>query len=403
MRIYLILIAISSFLPLRHSFAQESKHGGDLEKAVRIAVNTTYKFKGSPKGYGSKNEFPRSRNRSPLLLREERNTSWFLIPVPYTGILTFEVMPHSPKDDYDWMLFDYRVLKRDVKTFAQPLRTNNSRNDLKLQGKTGLKKSSTDLFTAPGPGNNYSKAIETKMGDTLVLIIDNIYENGSGFDLDVKLDPNIQLSSKLSGTVTSSLTHSGLKAVILCEDDTTGQVLSTTQADTSGHYNIMIPATRAVNITASFSGYLFKTVDFIQKAAIDTLNIALDPIAGGNKLTLFNIHFAPDKDEILINSKPELIRLTDFLKQSKTYEVRITGHTNNNPFADARYLQRLSFNRALAVKKHLMINGIEERRISCAGVGGKNPLYNTKDPEENLKNLRVEVILIKKEEKRTWK
>jgi outer membrane protein OmpA-like peptidoglycan-associated protein len=122
----------------------------------------------------------------------------------------------------------------------------------------------------------------------------------------------------------------------------------------------------------------------------------LNPISNEEKLILLNIHFTPDKDQITTSSEPELTRLTELLKSDKDWEVRIIGHTNNNPFADVRYLQKLSFNRALSVKQYLVKHGVSEKRISCAGMGGKSPIVNSKDVNEGWKNLRVEVVLSKR-------
>ncbi len=373
------------------------KDPGDFEGAKILSVNKEYAFKNSPKGFGKKQEFPANKNRSRQIFKQERNTGWFLIPIPYDGILSFEISPHNPADDYDWMLFSYSRNFRQNLSRRLPLRTNNAKNDTKINGKTGLKDGSTNLYAVPGPGNSYSKLIKVKKNDTLILVIDNINQPTGGFDFTSRLAFDISLPARISGTVYNSRTKTKLPGRIICEDDSSGMVLSSGRADLAGNFSIDIPLNRAVNITADHPGFLFKTVDLVAKNKLNKQDFGLEPIEHGRVLILFNIHFRPDKDIVLPSAFPELQRLTDFMRANPDYDVKITGHTNNNPFADSRYLQRLSFNRAIAVKKYLMTAGVTEERMSCTGVGGKRPLIVTKDPEEAMKNLRVEVELMKRQ------
>ena len=192
-------------------------------------------------------------------------------------------------------------------------------------------------------------------------------------------------------------TNAIISAEITIDDDSTGVLVGKSVSDPlTGRYKVKVPVNRSLNITAWHPGYLFTTADtFVTDDS--ELNFLLDIPATGNKLILSNIHFYPNKDEILPSSMPELDRLLLLMKDRPDLAVKITGHTNQNVFASARYLQQLSFNRAVAVKKFLIKNSISEKRISCAGVGGKVPLVVTKDPEEGLRNLRVEVTLLNKQ------
>ncbi|WP_255898757.1 OmpA family protein [Paradesertivirga mongoliensis] len=355
-------------------------------------MNTPYSFSSSPKGFGLSQEFPRSTKKSAYYFEQERNTIWLALDIPFNGILTFEIKPHRASDDYDWMLFENNPnLKENIKQ-DKPLllRSNNSRNDPKIQGKTGTKDGAWPIFEAPGPGRSYSKAILVKRGQRLALIIDNIYESGAGFDFVCELRPRIISYRMLSGAVADENTGTPLGAQIFCEDDSTGVRLAETVAEKNGTYKLQIPAGRPLNITAAFPGYLFETSDLDLDATVQ--DFKLSKIEDTQKLLLFNIHFRPDKDLLSPNSEPELGRLVEFLKIRKNWNIRITGHTNNNPFADAGYLQRLSFNRAIAVKQYLMKKGIAEKRLSCAGMGGKRPIVSG-NAEQSWQNLRVEVTL----------
>jgi len=311
--------------------------------------------------------------------------------------LDLDIIPDSPRDDYDWMLFnatpDLNELLESGR--AQLLRSNNSRNDEFIKGKTGLKEGYSNLYEEPGPGKSYSKSVEVKGGQKLALLIDNIYDAGSGFKFISWLRPAVSETRVLTGTVRDKNTHAPIPAQIICEDDSTGAEMMRTLAGADGAYSMAIPADRAVNIVVQYSGYIFQTEDIEKEDSRAVIDFALAPATEADKLILYNIHFTPDRDIISAASEPELLRLVSILQQQKAWEIKIIGHTNNNPFADARYLQKLSFNRAVAVKKYFTAGGIEAKRITCIGVGGKSPLVITKDPVEGLRNLRVEIAFDK--------
>ncbi len=386
-------------LGLLLSFSSKAQSvNGDLNSAKPIIINKLYSIPASPKGFGSLQEFPENNKRSPYIFEVERNTIWFVMDVPFNGILTFEIMPHRKEDDYDWMLFNYSPqLESQIRNGdAFPIRSNNSRNDVSLKGMTGLKNGFSDAFEAPGPGKSFSSALNVKSGQRLALVIDNIYEKGSGFNFISHLKLPVFAFKTLSGFVKDLNTSLPLAAQIVCEDDSTGIKISETTADKNGFYTLKIPADRPVNVTANYAEYVFQTADIKTENANSEQNFNLEKPGSMQKIDLFNIHFMPDKHLIKPSSEPELARLIEVLKLQKEYDIRLIGHTNNNPFADARYLQKLSFNRAVAVKQYLIGKGILEKRISCTGVGGKQPLIVTQDVEEGLRNLRVEVVLGRK-------
>ncbi|WP_256010873.1 OmpA family protein [Desertivirga xinjiangensis] len=384
-------------LVLLHSISLNAQeNAGDLKYAKSLQVNTTYVFSRSPVGYGKVQEFKINKRRSPVIFKIERNTIWLKLGIPYDGILSFEIKPKQLSDDYDWMLYRYNqdLASAIARNNILPVRSNISRNDLQIKSRTGLAEGYINSYANAGPGKSFSKPLDVKAGDSLAIIIDNIYDGGAGFSFVSKLKPSYPLVARVTGKVFNSEKQDSLPAArIVCEDDLTGVALSETYANQNGEYSLAVPLGRAINVTAQHPGFIFKTEDISLSRNLDTLDFYLEPPADGKKLLLFNIHFSPDKDLIMMNATPDLVRLANFLKEHGGFDARIIGHTNNNPFAENSYLQQLSFKRALAIKKNLVNMGISEKRLSCIGVGGKNPIIVSKNPLENLKNLRVEVLL----------
>ncbi len=77
--------------------------------------------------------------------------------------------------------------------------------------------------------------------------------------------------------------------------------------------------------------------------------------------------------------------------------IVIEGHTDNIPLRYGGQFKDnfdLSFSRALAVTKFLIKGGIEEKRISVAGLGDLRPVAPNDTPENRMKNRRVEIIIV---------
>jgi OOP family OmpA-OmpF porin len=79
--------------------------------------------------------------------------------------------------------------------------------------------------------------------------------------------------------------------------------------------------------------------------------------------------------------------------KSLTLEVIVAvGHTDS--VGTDAYNQKLSIRRAEAVKKHLVSQGIEARRIYVEGKGESQPVADNKTDEGRAKNRRVQIEAI---------
>lgn len=101
-----------------------------------------------------------------------------------------------------------------------------------------------------------------------------------------------------------------------------------------------------------------------------------------------------------------LNRIADILKKFKDYKVTITGHANrltDNPDEElvdnmsvwGKASTPLSKERAEAIKNYLVKRGVNASVLSTEGMGGKQPVVDPKDKDNNWKNRRVEFILQK--------
>ncbi len=104
--------------------------------------------------------------------------------------------------------------------------------------------------------------------------------------------------------------------------------------------------------------------------------------------------FEFDKATLKPEADAELSKLADEIRKSGNEKVQITGHTDSK--GNDAYNEKLSLNRANAVKDWLKNNGVENEIIAL-GRGEKDPiaentLANGQDnPEGRAKNRRVDV------------
>lgn len=368
---------------------------GDYAEAVSLNISQKYVFKNAAVGFGAEQEYPQHKKWKVYLFEKERNTAWFSLNIPADGWLTFEITPFQVQDDYDWMLFKENAVGSNHQTidYDRPVRTNNSRNEPFIAGKTGLKVGFTADFTSPGLGKSYSAPMLVKTGENYILVVDNIYKGGKGFMFFSFVEKRLtaQKSTQiLSGIIADKNSMQPLGAEITVEDSAGKTLLKTASDSLTGSYSFQIP-NHGYTLSVLKKGYAILN-DFLPTDSVRK-NYALQKLQSGVKTVFYNIRFLPNSAVILNASGNDLNSLLILMEEEKDLHIQIFGHTNANIFTDEQYLQRLSEKRALAVKTFLLQHGIANDRMRCFGLGGRYPLFDNKKPEEAVKNLRVEVVL----------
>jgi type IX secretion system PorP/SprF family membrane protein len=80
------------------------------------------------------------------------------------------------------------------------------------------------------------------------------------------------------------------------------------------------------------------------------------------------------------------------LEENDQLSIKLTGHTDN--IGSPRYNDRLSLQRANAIKYILVEQGVHSSRIITEGKGIHEPLNSNETPEERAMNRRVEVTIL---------
>ena len=108
----------------------------------------------------------------------------------------------------------------------------------------------------------------------------------------------------------------------------------------------------------------------------------------GMNVTLRNIYFEFDSDELTSESEEGVNEIYDFLIEYPEIKIELVGHTDD--MGSESYNQLLSERRALSVAKALIGKGISAERIKTKGCGSTQPLFpNNFDDELRDLNRRV--------------
>jgi len=200
------------------------------------------------------------------------------------------------------------------------------------------------------------------------------------------------------GKVIDAETRKPVGANLRLSNVSTQKLESNSKSDpVSGEFLIALPAGRTYALSVSAEGYVFHSEQFTLGAASDNkpydLVVELNRISEGSAIVLRNIFFDLDKDQLKVESIPELEELAGFLKANPEVKIEITGHTDDQGTED--YNVDLSQRRADAVKTYLVDRSeIDPSRLQTKGFGASKPIASNDSEEGRAKNRRTEFEII---------
>jgi OmpA-OmpF porin, OOP family len=166
---------------------------------------------------------------------------------------------------------------------------------------------------------------------------------------------------------------------------------------TDGSFQQEVPKLGYYVLTASAEGYLNSTdsVDVNnEELSPFSKDIYLQPIEVGITVRLKNIYFDFDKTTLKKESFVELNKVVEFLKENRSVEIEIAGHTDNKGSDD--YNANLSQGRSQSVVDYIVSQGIESSRLSAHGYGEAKPIDTNDSDAGRANNRRVEFTVLKK-------
>jgi outer membrane protein OmpA-like peptidoglycan-associated protein len=105
----------------------------------------------------------------------------------------------------------------------------------------------------------------------------------------------------------------------------------------------------------------------------------------------FVLYFESDKDVLTPASQQQYKEVFEDIKRRPAYQVEVIGHTDT--FASKEYNQKLSMERAVAIKNRLVHDGIDPKSITVAGRGELDLAVKTGPGVHEPRNRRVEITV----------
>ena len=117
-------------------------------------------------------------------------------------------------------------------------------------------------------------------------------------------------------------------------------------------------------------------------------------IVDNNKTLFFEgINFNFDSAELSNKAITTLEKIIHILMEQTGIKIEIQGHTDS--VGDLNYNQKLSIQRANAVRKYYLKKGIPQERLITKGFGEQSPIAANTTKDGRAKNRRVEFINLK--------
>lgn len=132
-----------------------------------------------------------------------------------------------------------------------------------------------------------------------------------------------------------------------------------------------------IAITASGPGATFSP----------SIDMKLQPLLAGTNLTLKDILFESNSDQLNEISYAELERVVELMKKNKALKVEVAAYTDD--VGSAAYNAALSDRRAASVARYLQENKIPGERYSAKGYGEDQAIFPNDTEENRAKNRRV--------------
>ena len=212
-------------------------------------------------------------------------------------------------------------------------------------------------------------------------------------------EPEGQDEVVVTGRILNSATKEQLPARILLdfgeEFDDDDFYLS---AD--GNFRLRLPKGKTIQLLPEKRDFIGQPVQLAYNDeyyfSIPELVLFLDPIRENAQISLRPIYFHRSKPIILTRSYGELDRLARILIDRPDIHIRIEGHTDNQ--GPVKALQKLSEERAEAVRDYLVRQGIAPERIETKGFGASRPVTDNGTEDQRARNRRVDVRITKVDE-----
>lgn len=164
----------------------------------------------------------------------------------------------------------------------------------------------------------------------------------------------------------------------------------------TGEYMVAVPAGHDYAMYVKADGFVLHSENIHVPDGTKNMELALDitmePLESGHQATMRNLFFATASAELEQTSLAELNELTELLNKNAALRLEISGHTDSD--GSAAFNQKLSEDRAAAVREHLIKQGVAADRLVAIGKGDTMPVAPNDSDENKARNRRTEITVL---------
>ncbi|GAB4009337.1 OmpA family protein [Spirosoma sp. KCTC 42546] len=204
----------------------------------------------------------------------------------------------------------------------------------------------------------------------------------------------------ISGKVIDQATGKPVEARIIYQTLPDGAEAGEATSDPiTGEYKIVLPYGQKYTMRAIAKDFIAEgdNIDLTQPKGFQEITgkqLKMIPILAGAVIRLNNIFFDTGKSELRPESSPELDRLVNTLNEAPKMTIEVRGHTDNTGSNEIN--NKLSQDRADAVREYFISKGIEPDRVASKGFGETKPVATNDTEIGRQQNRRVEFVIVKK-------
>jgi outer membrane protein OmpA-like peptidoglycan-associated protein len=203
----------------------------------------------------------------------------------------------------------------------------------------------------------------------------------------------------IQGHVYNKHTMEPIAAEVVFESLESGKELKRTSTEgNESFYSTYLPLNQKIGLYAQAEGYIPVNENINTSTLMTNQVLYKDlyvvPIEVGQSLTLNNIFFDFNKSTLRNESHSELNRLLKILSDYPNIQIEIAGHTDGVGSDD--YNNKLSQERAEAVRQYLVKNRINGSNVKAVGYGKHVPIADNETEDGRQMNRRVEFKILGK-------